>query len=147
MVGTRALSKLWAAAERSGAKLVLVGDNRQVPEIEAGGAFGALAKALEAPELTENRRQGEAWERAALAELRSGTPAKAVEAYASHGRVVLAETAVEARRAMVGQWWAARARRCRRRHVRRHPLRRRRRSTAWPVGSPGTPVISGRASW
>ena len=109
MVGTRALSKLWAAAERSGAKLVLVGDNRQVPEIEAGGAFGALAKALEAPELTENRRQGEAWERAALAELRSGTPAKAVEAYASHGRVVLAETAVEARRAMVGQWWAAKA--------------------------------------
>jgi ATP-dependent exoDNAse (exonuclease V) alpha subunit len=109
MVGTRALSKLWAAAERSGAKLVLVGDHRQVPEIEAGGAFGALAKALEAPELTENRRQGEAWERAALAELRSGTPARAVEAYASHGRVVLAETAVEARRAMVGQWWAARA--------------------------------------
>jgi ATP-dependent exoDNAse (exonuclease V) alpha subunit len=109
MVGTRALSKLWAAAGRSGVKLVLVGDNRQVPEIEAGGAFGALANVLEAPELTQNRRQGEAWERAALAELRSGTPAKAVEAYASHGRIVLAETAVEARRAMVGQWWAARA--------------------------------------
>jgi ATP-dependent exoDNAse (exonuclease V) alpha subunit len=68
-----------------------------------------LAKALEAPELTENRRQSEAWERAALAELRSGTPARAVEACASHGRVVLAETAVEARKAMVGQWWAARA--------------------------------------
>jgi ATP-dependent exoDNAse (exonuclease V) alpha subunit len=108
MVGTRALSKLWAAAERSGAKLVLVGDNRQVPEIEAGGAFGALAKALEAPELLQNRRQGEAWERAALAELRSGTPAKAVEAYASHGRVVVAGTALEARRAIVGDWWAAR---------------------------------------
>ena len=109
MVGTRALGRLWAAAEAAGAKLVLAGDNRQVPEVEAGGAFAALAKALSAPELTENRRQAEEWEREALAELRAGSPALAVEAYSSHGRVVVAATAPEARKAMVEAWWTARS--------------------------------------
>ena len=109
MVGTRSLSRLWALAQRDGAKLVLVGDHHQVPEIEAGGAFKALATALDAPELRTNRRQGEAWEREALAELRSGHPARAVEAYVDHGRVVSAKTAPEARLAMVSDWAAARA--------------------------------------
>ena len=110
MVGTRSLSALWALAERDGAKLVLVGDHHQVPEIEAGGAFKALATALDAPELRTNRRQAETWEREALAELRSGHPARAVEAYVDHGRVVSAKTAPEARLAMVSDWAAARAR-------------------------------------
>jgi conjugative relaxase-like TrwC/TraI family protein len=107
MVGTRQLSKLWSAAERAGAKVVLVGDHHQVPEVEAGGAFKALVGALGAPELTHNRRQAEAWEREALAQLRSGSPARAVGAYAGHGRVITADSAPEARRAMVADWWAA----------------------------------------
>ena len=110
MVGTRALARLWALAEAAGAKVVLAGDHRQVPEVEAGGAFAALAKALPGAELTENRRQAEGWEREALAELRAGSPARAVEAYSSHGRVVVAETAPAARRAMVSAWWEARGR-------------------------------------
>jgi conjugative relaxase-like TrwC/TraI family protein len=109
MVGTRALSKLWSACEEAGTKLVLVGDFAQVPEIEAGGSFRALASALEAPALSVNRRQAEAWEREALAQLRCGEPAKAVEAYAAHGRVVSADSALEARKAMVADWWAAKA--------------------------------------
>ena len=109
-MGTRSLSRLWALAQRDGAKLVLVGDHHQVPEIEAGGAFKALATALDAPELRTNRRQAESWEREALAELRSGHPARAVEAYVDHGRVVSAKTAPEARLAMVSDWAAAGAR-------------------------------------
>ena len=37
--------------------------------------------------LTDNRRQTEAWERRALADLRAGDPDAAVAAYAAHGRV------------------------------------------------------------
>lgn len=37
MVDTRRLARVLAAAERGGAKVVLVGDHRQLPEIEAGG--------------------------------------------------------------------------------------------------------------
>ncbi len=44
-------------AEAVGAKLVLVGDDRQLPEIDAGGAFRALADQLGALELREVRRQ------------------------------------------------------------------------------------------
>jgi hypothetical protein len=65
MVGTRALDELAQAAERARAKLVLVGDDRQLPEIEAGGAFRALADELGASELRDVRRQREAWDRAA----------------------------------------------------------------------------------
>src|SRR5580658_2564887 len=38
MVGTRKLARLLTAAERAHAKVVLVGDPRQLPEIDAGGA-------------------------------------------------------------------------------------------------------------
>ena len=72
MVPTRALAEIVEHVERAGAKLVLVGDDRQLPEIGAGGAFGALAKRLPAIELRENRRQVAAWEREALALLRGG---------------------------------------------------------------------------
>ena len=44
-------------------KLVLVGDDRQVPEIEAGGAFRGLRTiGFRSIELRENRRQVEPWE-------------------------------------------------------------------------------------
>ena len=109
MVGTRDLAKLWSACQASESKLVLAGDWAQVPEIEAGGMFAALAQGLGAPELTVNRRQAEDWERAALAQLRSGSPAAAVEMYASHGRVVSAETGPGAHQTMVADWWTARS--------------------------------------
>jgi ATP-dependent exoDNAse (exonuclease V) alpha subunit len=46
MVGTRTLARLLDAAQRSGTKLVLVGDHHQLPEIDAGGAFAGLAARL-----------------------------------------------------------------------------------------------------
>ena len=42
MVGTRQLDALLNHAEEAGAKVVLVGDDKQLPEIAAGGAFRAL---------------------------------------------------------------------------------------------------------
>ena len=75
-------------SERCGAKLVLVGDDRQLPEIGAGGTFGALARRLPAIELRENRRQSAVWEREALALLRDGDADGAVRRYAARGRIV-----------------------------------------------------------
>ena len=62
------------AVEQVGGKLVLVGDHRQLPELEAGGAFRGLVRRGLAVELTENCRQNEAWERQALDQLRAGKP-------------------------------------------------------------------------
>jgi ATP-dependent exoDNAse (exonuclease V) alpha subunit len=73
MVGTRDLAALARAATRAGAKLLVVGDDRQLPEIQAGGAFAALAERLGAIELREVRRQRDGWDRSALTACARGT--------------------------------------------------------------------------
>ena len=105
MVGTRDLARLADAASHAEAKLVLVGDDRQLPEIEAGGAFRALADRLGATELREVRRQREQWDRDALAALRSGDAERFAREYHDHGRIVVAPTADDAREALVNDWW------------------------------------------
>ena len=91
MVGTRDLHQLLAHAWRSGTTLVLVGDPAQLPEIEAGGLFSALARTASA-QLEGNRRQEQAWERDALTALRAGRVGTALDAYLEHDRVHIAAT-------------------------------------------------------
>jgi conjugative relaxase-like TrwC/TraI family protein len=105
MAGTRTLAPLLDLAGRNGAKVVLVGDPRQLPEIDAGGVLAGLGQRLGAVELTENRRQRSQWERDALNELRAGDLEAALEAYFAHGRLVTAPTAIDVRRQMVADWW------------------------------------------
>jgi hypothetical protein len=56
------------------------------------GGFRALRLRLGASELTENRRQQQAWEREALELVRSGLVEEAVAAYRAHDRVVAASS-------------------------------------------------------
>jgi conjugative relaxase-like TrwC/TraI family protein len=107
MLGSRKLAGLLAHAERGGAKLVLVGDDRQLAPIDAGGGFRALRLRLGASELVENRRQRHAWEREALELVRSGLVDEAVAAYQAHGRVVAAESKTAATLALLRDWWQA----------------------------------------
>ncbi|MBS3942001.1 MAG: relaxase domain-containing protein [Actinobacteria bacterium] len=109
MVGTRTLARLLDAAQTTATKLVLVGDHHQLPEIDAGGAFAGLANRLPAIELTDNRRQQQPWEIVALDELRHGDLTAAVDAYRTHGRLVVADTADHLREQLVGDWWHANA--------------------------------------
>jgi len=107
MVGTRTYGELLEHAARARAKVVLVGDHRQLPEIDAGGVFRGLHARGDAIELSENRRQRKGWERDALAALREGATAPALAAYASHGRLVMADTAGGVRERLVEDWWRA----------------------------------------
>ncbi|MGH8987720.1 MAG: AAA family ATPase, partial [Acidimicrobiales bacterium] len=109
MVGTRDLARLLDRARTSGTKVILVGDHRQLPEIAAGGAFAALAGRLGAATLDVNRRQAQAWERAALDELRHGEVSRALAAYERQGRVHASPTMDEARRRLVADWIEERA--------------------------------------
>ena len=110
MVGTRKLARLLAHADTANAKVVLVGDTHQLPEIEAGGAFGALAHRLPAVTLTENHRQRDPIERRALAELRAGNAATALQRLDAHGRITRTTSIDDARQRMVQDWLAARSR-------------------------------------
>jgi hypothetical protein len=107
MLGSRKLARLLHHAEQARTKVVLVGDDRQLAAIDAGGGFRALRRRLGASELTENRRQQQAWEREALELVRGGLVEEAVAAYRAHDRVVCAESKPAATLAMLTDWWQA----------------------------------------
>ena len=87
MVGTRQLAALSDHIEKAGSKLILIGDDHQPPELEAGGLVHALARRLPAVELINNIRQHQPWKRDALTQLRNGSVGQAVEAYRQRRRL------------------------------------------------------------
>jgi AAA domain/TrwC relaxase len=107
MVATRKLAPLLSQAERAGAKVVLVGDDRQFAPIQAGGGFRALRLRLGASELTVNRRQVEAWEQRAIDDIRAGRIEQAIAAYAEHDRIRAFQARDDRDRALVNDWWQA----------------------------------------
>ena len=73
MVGTRQLATLLDHAAAGGAKVVLVGDPKQLPEIDAGGFLAHLAhRDHDVHTLTHNHRQQVDWERDAVDDLAHG---------------------------------------------------------------------------
>jgi conjugative relaxase-like TrwC/TraI family protein len=107
MVGSRKLTRLLDHARQAGAKVVLVGDDRQLGAIDAGGGFRGLRVRLGASVLTENRRQQQAWEREALELVRDGQVDQAVQAYREHDRMVPATSKTELTLNLVRDWWQA----------------------------------------
>jgi hypothetical protein len=71
MIGSRQLGRVLKAAEQAGAKVVLLGDDKQLAAIEAGAAFRAVVQHVGAAEITEVRRQKHAWMREPASSLRA----------------------------------------------------------------------------
>jgi hypothetical protein len=107
MVGTRTLDALSRHTAAAGAKLVLVGDVAQLPEIDAGGSFRALTEQLPTAVLVENRRQIHDWERYALDDLRNGNVTEAVAAYDERDRIFFSDNVDALRQRLVDDWAAA----------------------------------------
>lgn len=107
MLPTRQLARLLTDVHDAGAKAVLVGDPKQLPEIEAGGLFSAIARRVPTTQLTENRRQTDPLERIALDQLRSGDVDAALQGLQRTGNVTIATNADDARTALVNDWHAA----------------------------------------
>jgi conjugative relaxase-like TrwC/TraI family protein len=105
MVGTRKLDRLLEHAEQAGTKVAVVGDERQLQAIEAGGGFKALRQRLGATELTENRRQRSTLDRQAVELVRQGKGEEALAVYGAGGRVTWARDQQTADAAMLKDWW------------------------------------------
>ena len=101
---TRALERLAHAAAWRSARLVLVGDRAQLPSIDAGGGFAALADRLGAVELTENRRQQTELQRDVARHLAEGRADEAVALLSESGRLQSFDDARDARMALVTAW-------------------------------------------
>jgi conjugative relaxase-like TrwC/TraI family protein len=105
MVGSRKLARLLDHAQEAGAKVVLVGDDKQLAAIEAGGGFRGLRLRLGASTLSHNRRQAEPWECEAVEQLRDGDIETAMAAYREHERLVATETPGQLKETMLADWW------------------------------------------
>ena len=106
MAAVRDLARVVDQVTRTGAKLILVGDHHQLPEVAAGGGFRAALDVLgdRVAELTVNRRQHAAWEQAALDQLRHGDVVAAFATYRAHGRVVLDDDRLALRQRAITDW-------------------------------------------
>lgn len=106
MVGTRLMGRLVELTEQAGARLVLVGDVRQLQPIEAGGPLLEIQERLGASELTEIRRQRDSWAREAVHQFARGEADQALQAYAERGLLTVTADRKEALTALVEAWKA-----------------------------------------
>jgi Ti-type conjugative transfer relaxase TraA len=104
MVGTRQLERVLSHAADAGAKVVLVGDIKQLQSIEAGAAFRSIHERHGGAEIGEVRRQREDWQRDATRDLATGRTGAAIQAYDNHSMVHEARTREQARGDLIDRW-------------------------------------------
>jgi conjugative relaxase-like TrwC/TraI family protein len=106
MADTDRLARLTEMVERTGAKLVMIGDGAQLPSIGAGGMFDRLAAIAPSAELSNVRRTLDPEEKRAWADLRAGRTDRAMAHYQSCGQLHMADTRDEAIERAVQSWAA-----------------------------------------
>ena len=85
--------------------MILVGDPKQLPEIEAGGFLRHLAQHHDVHTLTENRRQRVGWERDTISDLAHGRVDAALERMTANDGVVVGHNADLVRQRMTDDWF------------------------------------------
>ena len=104
MNDTRLMAGLIRETEKAGAKLLLVGDESQVPPVSAGNPFKTLKKELGFTELTENRRQRRDWQKEASREIRDGQVKEGLQKYLDANMITIATDRDEAIKETVESW-------------------------------------------
>ncbi|MDQ0314887.1 AAA family ATPase [Amorphus orientalis] len=106
MLDTERLDRMTALAEEAGAKLLLVGDDRQLASIERGGMFSVIRDAIGSTTLTTVRRQTRDWAREAARDFAEGRFAEALAAYQDHDLIDWSATLETARQHLIDRWAA-----------------------------------------
>jgi conjugative relaxase-like TrwC/TraI family protein len=104
MLGTRQLAALARHTGTARAKLILVGDPKQLPEVSAGGVFTALARRQPVISLVDNRKQTDPQERLIGTALRHGRSGFAVRQLERHGRLTTAPNSDQLREQIIADW-------------------------------------------
>lgn len=104
MLDTRLMAATTRAAQEAGAKLILVGDDRQLGSIDRGGMFGALKDRYGAGVLTDVARQHRDEDRRAAAMLADGNLDGALRIFEGKRSIHWTTTQAEARAALIAQW-------------------------------------------
>lgn len=104
MCDSRSLARLQSLASEARAKLILVGDEKQVPPVAAGNPFKSLNALLHFEEQKENYRQQIDWQKEAARELREGKVREALERFAGAGMLTTAKDRDSALNGLVEKW-------------------------------------------
>lgn len=104
MSNDRQAATLFTEAARTGTKIVAIGDPKQLQAIGPGGWFAEVHRLVGGLTLTENRRQRNDAERAALEVWRTGDHEQALRILADTGRVHATESAIEAHEQILTTW-------------------------------------------
>lgn len=106
MVSTNQLHALTNHCQKVGAKLVAVGDPKQLQSIEAGGGFVALEKTLGSSKLSDIRRQVDPGMRSIVEHLSQGDAKVALEKAQQQDLLHIATNKTQAMDALISQWKA-----------------------------------------
>jgi conjugative relaxase-like TrwC/TraI family protein len=104
MVDHKRLDALTKLVERSGAKLIAIGDGKQLPSIGPGGMFDRLTNHAPTAELADIHRTKDPADQRTWQALRAGEPERAMAHYASRGQLHLADTRDQAAEQAVQTW-------------------------------------------
>lgn len=104
MVGTELSIELFNVIKNSGAKLILVGDDRQLSSVERGGTFGFLAERYEAVEIREVRRQTINWQKSVSEDLSKGDIRSAVHLLQENKAIIWNEEKEVSMNALLKDW-------------------------------------------
>lgn len=110
LLGSRDTHALLRHVAEVGAKILLVGEERQLSPINAGSGWKLCARAVEAARVETIVRQREEWARDAILAFRDGRAAEALDAFAERGKVLEMGGAKAAIDAVVAAWREARER-------------------------------------
>ena len=104
MVGSRQMARILKRAQEAKAKVVIVGDTRQLQAIEAGAPMRQLAAEHGASTLDQIRRQETEWQRNASSDLLAYNARKALNAYDEHGHIKGHDKKVDAIDGLIASW-------------------------------------------
>lgn len=111
MAGVKDLAFVAQEAAAAGAKIVFVGDRRQLESVSGGSALRLIHEVVgRAATLEEVRRQEVDWQREASRCMVAGDTAEGFRAYVDHGRLDLVVEEEAARARVIEKWQELRAR-------------------------------------
>jgi Ti-type conjugative transfer relaxase TraA len=104
MVSSRQMESITRTLNEAGARMIVLGDARQLQPIQAGAAFRAFVDVTGYSELDSVVRQHEPWMRDAAIAFGSGRAEEGVAAYNEHDRLGWSESNEDARADLIRDW-------------------------------------------
>jgi Ti-type conjugative transfer relaxase TraA len=106
MVSSKQLTRFIERVDKTGGKLVLVGDSEQLQPINAGAPFRAITERVDTAGLIGIRRQKVDWQRGASVDFAQLRTAEGIAAYADQQRIVFAQSAESVSQSLVRDYVA-----------------------------------------